>query len=74
MTKKRPRQDSCLSLFCTVRILLLFLLHPNLFLGKDAQLVEKHKESRDKETCHKDMMQVSKDTNVNQDGKKVEDD
>ena len=74
MTKKRARQDSCLSLFCRVQIFLLLFLYPNLFLDKDAQLVEEHKESRDEEASHKDMVQVSEGTNINQDGKKVEDD
>ena len=53
---------------------LVILLHPNLFLDKDAQLVKEHEESRDEEASHKDMVQVSKDTNINQDGKKVEND
>ena len=47
---------------------------PNLFLDKDAQLVEKRKEGRDEEASHKDMMQIGKDGNFNQNGEEVEND
>ena len=60
--------------FVILFISLLSFLHPNLFLDKDAQFIEEHKEGGDEEASHKDMVQVSKDTNINQDGKKVEDD
>ena len=59
--------------FVVLYISSFFLLHPNLFLDKDAQLEEKHKESGNEEASHKDMVEVGKDTNINQDGKKVED-
>ena len=61
-------------LFVIFFISLLSFLHPNLFLDKDAQLIEEHKERGDEEASHKDMVQVSEDTNINQDGKKVEND
>ena len=60
--------------FVVLYISSFFLLHPNLFLDKDAKLIEKHEEGRDEEASHKDMVEVGKDTNINQDGKKVEDD
>ena len=52
----------------------LSFLHPNLFLDKDAQLVEKHKEGGDEEASHKDMMQIGKNSNLNQNGEEVEND
>ena len=74
INKWKPRSSWPSRFFVILFISLLSFLHPNLFLDKDAKLVEKHKEGGDEEASHKDMVEVSKDTNINQDGKKVEDD